>query len=44
MDRVFTCLNDMGGFLDSNLTQTPTFLDFILNPMKHVTCIFEEVS
>jgi hypothetical protein len=24
VDRLFTCLNDMGGFLDSNLTHTPT--------------------
>jgi hypothetical protein len=24
MDRLFACLNDMGGFLDSNLTHTPT--------------------
>ena len=25
MDRQLVCLNDMGGFMDSNLTDTPTF-------------------
>jgi hypothetical protein len=25
MDRLLACLNDMGGFLDSNLSDTPTF-------------------
>ena len=25
LDRLFACLNDMGGFMDSNLTHTPTF-------------------
>jgi hypothetical protein len=41
MDRLLACLNDMGGFLDSNLSDTPIFFHHELimetiNPIFHM--------
>jgi hypothetical protein len=41
-DRLFTCLDDMRGFLDSYLTDTPTLFhhQFIMETKNHIFHMF----